>query len=1211
MRWGTAVTLAFAVALSSHAQQTFKVEFKLYRSSIPVEYPENDASSALGENKPIVGVIDGWAIEDDPRFNEVNGRLTYDLRNPRLKIEYEQVYSPDLAVVEDEEAAIQIQQEIPYGVATTNPNGTAQEETKFVNIGTTIRVQVSEATRYGVTLETNGEFVTLVGREGDGTPILDTVKWETTNPIPYGAWLFNRVAVQNGYEFMAFARISRVESGVTNKASAVPEYTVESKLVRVPAEQKDMLRKAFVYGDEATRSGDDARVFHVLAGENNETQDRLSFEAFVTQIMLANAEFVAAPRITVAYGPYYKIIGSVNQAAKDIPARPAGKQTGNGVTELLGETPAVANFLEVRQPYMGLMSSMAMYPNPTDGSVLGVDGQYVGVQIDPPANDNDNMLRFDLLFHQSFKSSGKVDELNRITEPYTFDNQTFRFPELAIREDGWFGVEFTSKQTGDLMYLLVQVKKTQDSHQVAANADDVESFAMAGASKEDSAYYVSGKLFQIPAEHAATVRKQFVYDEEHERTGDDARVFRVFEHAANQEDSTSLDLNRFVELHEQYGVDLVSGPRIRLQSVPQKRLVLQRNTADVSKMNNLSEIFTHFPIIAEYIEQLAPHRGVVADVRPFRDSDTGALIGFDGFYLGVQLYPDPSGDPIGLDALFHSQFNTGGREKTFFRKAIPYTFDSQTFRFPDLTLSDGGWIGIDFTSKKTGDLMLLFLEVDELQPGNVRFVPPRTDATAPPNARTELQNPYKISAKILRVPRERATSARASLLIADDMKMNGRSAMAFRNYTLAPREGSEATVTNNSFGEVGVPGPSGGPDFVAKPSMEEYSALLSAQYDAEILSSLEATVDYTYLIRMHTMMTPERAGGLFLQESKPHVYLSGGRILIDATTLNLDETRISDMSATPLREMLRSVPVFTEYIDYARRHGAKDGGGSAVLMDFDGRWADEETMSGFDGFVLGVRIDRREGVKQLQLSGDFHHQFPKPRAPESYDDTRFSFSDLWLHSGTWIGFADDDGRTGDTLTLLLSVEETIPQPLSGDADAVTNIDSFTGLSLSDDINAVLDIVPQIEGDQVRLRTNLVGRGEHAAVGWTNVIARDRELIVIGYDFDDAEHFSQLIGSGSVGVPPGPSDTQVTGETFHGIAVPKEIDFLVGITPQIEGSNIRLWITMTQSEDSSTQGAEQRVWTNVIVRNGDGLIFGCDLDGSSMLLDIRRAAPLRQ
>jgi len=940
-------TLTLLCAFSAAAQSQFRVEYKLYRTSVPDE--ERAAKEQTVRSSPQFGIIDGDYINEDAGFSLDGEQVVYRPADSDKEFRYELVSSPSLAVLENEEATLQIGEQVPYQGYEKGEDGESVPVTKYKNVGTTVNTTMSESGDDNVYIKTDGKFVTLVGRkkmamvdqDGNGfvVPILESTTWESEMTLPLGAWLYQRVKVTQGHEFLIFARVTRFDAAAEAKQE---QYSVEMKLVRVPESIVKTVREQFVYDDGVEILGDAAKIFGAQLPGTDDTAELREFLSFLND---ERVELLTAPRMTVGNGAsLFKLVVNNSRSAKDESGATPGNAVVPGIEQFMELSPVAAQFLQRKGSYLGVIFDGRFIQDPTTDSAQGFEGYQFCVQFDPSANSND---------------------------------ETF-----------------------------------------------------------------------------------------------------------------------------------------------------------------------------------------------------------------------------GLNLAIHHQFKTGGREKSFFRRAEPYTFGDQVLRFSEFAVTDGGWFGIEFTSKKTGDPMLLFVEVDKLES---RFRPPvsTADTVAPQIPARELQTPYTIAAKVLRVPRGRSEALRKSLdVVEGKIKVSSRGPTPFRNFTLVPKGESPFPVTNEGLGG-GAGTPSWG-NVTADPTLDEYANSLSTVYEAELVSTLESTVAHSNLLRVHTMMPPEQAGGQFIQKAPAADSERGGGFGgISTARLHAYETDLGDPSPTMHSEMRRMLPVFREYVSFARLHGDEDNSAAAVIMDFTGHWTDDKTMAGFDGYVLGVKIDRRQGVPQLHLSGDFHHQFPKADGKEGFADYRFSFTDHWLDGGTWIGFVTDDKATDDTLVVLLSVEETAPDapPSSTDADAIT--DAFSRFAIPDDVEVVLDIVPRIDGENVRLQIQFTymngARKKDKALAWTNVIVHDDEPVLLGYDFDDPMNAVHVLGASSVTNARYEKSVGNAGNTIYGVAVPGEIDAVVCIAPQIADDAVRLWSIPVRADDLSKQTWASLVWNHVIVRDGEGLVIGCDLD----------------
>ena len=458
MKSGITLFLSLVFVASVHGQDQFQVEYKLYRS---VEPDKGNASVKRNFN----GILSASLDSDEAKrhgFNKIGKFMVWHVDPSDEGRRYELVTQPQLVTLADQEATIQIGEEIPYRVSETGENGGSEERTEHKMIGTTINVRITKPTESGANIESNGEFVTLVSRREPietkdlaGQPEFKTTTWKNNSVVPYGAWFFQRVEVGNGHEFLSFARITRFNVEAANKEAAKTQYSVELKLISVPSKYADTVRETFVYDDNQKPTGDAARVFRVYdIAAGKDAPPLMDIRAYFKGLMEYELELLTAPRMTLGYGPRKKIVASRNAAKVG---------SSNLATELKKLSPIFADFFGAEGPYLGAIADMVYYRDEEDGPIVGFDGFQFGVKIDPPSTENVGLPNLDFFFHNQYKTGGRERSRFRNAIPYTFDNQAFRFPALTVRDGDWIGIEFTSKKTNDLTLLFVDVDKIDPS----------------------------------------------------------------------------------------------------------------------------------------------------------------------------------------------------------------------------------------------------------------------------------------------------------------------------------------------------------------------------------------------------------------------------------------------------------------------------------------------------------------------------------------------------------------------------------------------------------------------------------------------------------------------------------------------------------------------------------------------------------------------------
>jgi hypothetical protein len=460
MRVGFVLVVALILVGPVSAQDQFKVEYKLYRSMVP-----DDASGELGPKKMVFGLMKGpldGEIAKGQGFRKIGKYMVWHQHESDEGKRYELVTQPQLVTLADQESTIQIGEEIPYRVSEPGEDGQSEGQTRHKTIGTTINVKITKPTEGGANIDSNGEFVTLVSRGKPietkdlvGQPNFQTTTWENKSTVPYGAWSFQRVEVGNGHEFLSFARVTRFSPEATNEDVAAAQYSVETKLITVPTEHAEIVRKRFVYDENQNPTGDDARVFRVYDSSAAEGDlPLISIPTYFAELKQYDVELISAPRMTLGSGPRKKIVASP-KAAEVGPS--------NMANEFLKHSPLFADFFGTEADYLGVIADLTHYRDEEDGPIVGFDGFHLGVQIDPPSSFNAGLLGLDLFFHNQYKTGGREQSLLRKAVPYTFGNQAFRFPDLSVLDGGWIGIEFTSKKTNDLTLLLVDVDSIDPS----------------------------------------------------------------------------------------------------------------------------------------------------------------------------------------------------------------------------------------------------------------------------------------------------------------------------------------------------------------------------------------------------------------------------------------------------------------------------------------------------------------------------------------------------------------------------------------------------------------------------------------------------------------------------------------------------------------------------------------------------------------------------
>ncbi len=454
------LVFALTCALTAKAENTFRVEYKLYRTTVPDE--EQAAKETIRRSSPGVGIIEGDSIDASADFSMEDDQLVYQPADYNELRRYELISSPSLVVKEDEAAILKIGEQVPYQDAGEDEDGNPIMLVKHKDVGTTVNATVSESGDNEVTVQTNGEFVTLAEMRrttvADTTgnesvlPIFEKTTWESEVALPLGAWSYQRVKVARGHEFLVFARVTRFDTEAEAKQE---QYSVEMKLMSVPESVANSVRAQFVYDESAKSKGDQARVFRVtLPGTKDTAVDR----EFLSILNTDGVELLTAPRITVGGGNSLFKLTIFNNSSSGVVQGTAPNNTAfNGVEQFMKFSPVAAEFLRKKGPNLGVISDATYYMNPVDGLIQGFDGFQFGVQIDPPANASDETFGLNFVFHHQFKTGGREKTLFRKAEPYTFGDQVFSFSGLPVHDNEKFGIDFTSKKTGEPMFLLVNV----------------------------------------------------------------------------------------------------------------------------------------------------------------------------------------------------------------------------------------------------------------------------------------------------------------------------------------------------------------------------------------------------------------------------------------------------------------------------------------------------------------------------------------------------------------------------------------------------------------------------------------------------------------------------------------------------------------------------------------------------------------------------------
>lgn len=460
MRPIAVLVFALTCALTATAENTFRVEYKLYRTTVPDE--EQAAKETIRRSSPDFGIIEGDSIDAGADFSMEDDQLVYQPADYNELRRYELISSPSLVVKEDEAAILKIGEQVPYQDAGEDEDGHQIMVVKHKDVGTTVNATVSESGDNEVTVQTNGEFVTLAEMRrttvADTTgnesvlPVFETTTWESEVTLPLGAWSYQRVRVARGHEFLVFARVTRFDAEAEAKQE---QYSVEMKLVRVPESVAKSVRAQFEYDESAKSKGDQARVFRVtLPGTKDTAVDR----EFLSILNNDDAELLTAPRITVGGGNSLFKLTIFNYSPSGVVQGTTPNNTGfNGVEQFMKFSPVAAEFLRKKGPNLGVISDATYYKNPVNGLIQGFEGFQFGVQIDPPANASDATFGLNFVFHHQFKTGGREKTLFRKAEPYTFADQVFSFSGLPVHDNERFGIDFTSKKTGEPMFLLVDV----------------------------------------------------------------------------------------------------------------------------------------------------------------------------------------------------------------------------------------------------------------------------------------------------------------------------------------------------------------------------------------------------------------------------------------------------------------------------------------------------------------------------------------------------------------------------------------------------------------------------------------------------------------------------------------------------------------------------------------------------------------------------------
>jgi hypothetical protein len=205
IRIAMVILAALVWGIPAGAEDQFLVECRIYEA---LETDEAYVVSAEVVDETAIGFVEGRIDGDDPEANgfyKDGDHLVRRDTDSGIDHRYELVSSPNLMVLADEEASIQIGSEIPYIDAESG-----DDEVQHQEVGITVKVIVHHSSENLASLTSN---LTIVEQLTDDPelkrPVFAKRTWDSENNLQYGVWMFQRTAAADGEEHMSFLRVTR------------------------------------------------------------------------------------------------------------------------------------------------------------------------------------------------------------------------------------------------------------------------------------------------------------------------------------------------------------------------------------------------------------------------------------------------------------------------------------------------------------------------------------------------------------------------------------------------------------------------------------------------------------------------------------------------------------------------------------------------------------------------------------------------------------------------------------------------------------------------------------------------------------------------------------------------------------------------------------------------------------------------------------------